>query len=216
MQDRIELHGVVLETQPIGEYDRRVVILTRERGKITAFARGARRPKNAMIAKTNPFVFATFAVYEGRSAYTLVSAEAAEYFSELPMKMPGVLYGYYFLELASYYGREGIPAQDTVNLIYTALRAILREQMPPELIRRIYEIRTLVINGDYAPPTDAGMLGADAWYALRYASAAPYQKLFAFTLSEEGQRAFAREADAAMKRTVDRKFKTLAVIREML
>lgn len=216
MQDRIELHGVVLETQPIGEYDRRVVILTREIGKITAFARGARRPKSAMIAQTNPFVFAAFSVYEGKSAYTLAGAEAVEYFSELPMKMPGVLYGYYFLELASYYGREGIPAQDTVNLIYTALKAIMKEQMPPELIRRIYEIRTLVINGDYAPPSEPKSLGADAWYALRYVSEAPYQKLFAFTLSEEGQHDFASEADAAMRRTVDRKFKTLAVIREML
>lgn len=39
MQDFVILTGIIIKAEPIGEYDRRVVLLTKERGKISAFAR---------------------------------------------------------------------------------------------------------------------------------------------------------------------------------
>ena len=75
MSEPLKVRGMVLRAAPSGEYDRRTVILTKERGRITAFARGARKPKSPLLASTAPFVFGTFTVYEGRDAYTLVQAE---------------------------------------------------------------------------------------------------------------------------------------------
>ena len=73
--------GLVLSSQNIGETDRRIVLLTKEKGKISAFARGAVRPKNPLVSSTQPFTFGEYFVYTGRDSYTVTGSEVKNHFS---------------------------------------------------------------------------------------------------------------------------------------
>lgn len=146
--NQVTVTGMVLLATPIGEYDRRVVILTKERGKIAAFARGARRPNSPLTGATSPFSFGEFSLYEGRTSYTLVSVSISNYFAELRRDVEGAYYGFYFMDIANYYAREANDETELLKLLYQTLRALIKKSLPDRLIRYIYELKAITINGE--------------------------------------------------------------------
>ena len=120
MQEYVFLTGIILKQSPAGENNRRVVLLTKERGKIVAFARGARKQGSKLGAATNTLAFGTFKLYPGREAYTLADAEIKNYFEELMSDYMGAYYAMYFAEIADYYGRENNDEKEPLGLLYHA------------------------------------------------------------------------------------------------
>ena len=53
MREEIQVTGIILYATLVKEYDKRLVILTKERGKITVFANGARKAVSQLRAHVN-------------------------------------------------------------------------------------------------------------------------------------------------------------------
>ncbi|MCD7981779.1 MAG: DNA repair protein RecO [Clostridiales bacterium] len=236
------LTGMILKAAPAGEYDKRITLLTGERGKVTAFARGARRPKSSMQAATNLFCFGKFEAYEGRDAYTVVRADIQDYFQELYTDPDRMYYGCYFLELADFFTQPYSDGLQQLKLLYQTVRALGVRSLEPRLVRRIYELKTLVyygvspqvfscvrcgkkenlsafyienrgtLCGDCAGNPGGITLDEASLYTLQYIVSSSVAKLYTFRVTEPVYRTVSEVIDRYLKLYVDRELKTLSFL----
>lgn len=212
MKDFVELTGMVLKTTPVGESDRRVIILSKERGKITAFARGARKPNSRFLAATNPFSFGTFRLYEGKDAYTLAEANIQNYFEEMRTDFDAALYGMYFLEMMDYYTRENNDECEMLKLLYQSLKALLNQNLDNRLVRSIFEMKTLVIQGEFPGlPTGLELLDTTK-YTIQHIAEEPIQTLYTFKVNDQVLQELEKVSERYCKQYIDHHFHSLDMI----
>ena len=216
MQGITEITGMVLKAEPMNDYDRRLVLLTKERGKISAFARGARKQNSKLLAATNPFCFGTFKLYEGRTSYNVMEAEVTNYFEGLREDYEGAFYGMYFLEVMDYYTRENNDEKEMLKLLYQSLRALMHEGLSNVLVRYIFEMKAMVLNGEFPGMPKEGEWEESTRYAVNYIVATPVEKLYTFTVTPQVLAQLKAIADDYRRRYIDRPFKSLEIVENIL
>lgn len=212
MGDICVVTGMIIKSVPVMDYDRHVCILTRERGKITAYVKGARRQNSKLLAATNPFCFGQFKLFPGRENYSLVDAEISEYFEPLRDDFEAAYYGMYFMELADYYARENSDELEPLKLLYQTLRALCSHRFPNPLIRAVYEIKTYVVNGEFPGIPQGLALSESAAYAVDYIVNSTVEKLYTFTLTDAVLAEVSQVAKHASNLLVDRRLKSLEIL----
>ena len=148
MDFQVKVRGMVIGSSNVGEYDKRIIVLTLERGKITVFAKGARKPKSPHVAATAPFTFGTFTVYEGKEAYSLIDVDVEEYFMDIRNDLSSIYYGLYFCELTDYFVKENQREANMLKLLYRSVQILCANVICAPLVRNIFEIKMLMLNGE--------------------------------------------------------------------
>ena len=166
--------ALVLRTYKLGETDRIVVFLTRDRGKKRGVAKGARRPRSKFAGALEPLTEARVAYFEReqRELVGLNYAEAKR--SPLTLRSEGALgYSSYFAELLDGWAQEA-DADDRLYRLGASMLDALDSGVPVEPLARYFEYWLLRLQGVY--PESRGSLSSAALEFLAASrSAAPGQ-----------------------------------------
>jgi DNA repair protein RecO (recombination protein O) len=134
---RAKLTAIVLRAVDTGDADRVVTLLTRERGKVSAFARGARASRRRFGGSLEPFTLVTAEVRE-RSASDLLGLEsvsALDAFGGIRGDLARIACASYAAELARELVRDDQPHEDLFDLLAAYLAVLAAGPARPAALR---------------------------------------------------------------------------------
>jgi DNA repair protein RecO (recombination protein O) len=143
-----QAEALILRTYKLGESDRIVVFLTRDRGKKRGVAKGARRPKSRYIGALEPMTRAGVAYYE-RERRDLVRLNFVEP-TRSPLSASGEALGYvgYFAELIDEWAPEA-HADERLYRLGSSVVDAMAAGAPMEPLARYFEYWLLRLQGVY-------------------------------------------------------------------
>ena len=214
-EDLLDLTAMVLESSPVGEYDRRVVLLTRERGRISCFAPGARRQGSSIMAACLPFCFGNYKLRQGRSSNRLVEANIRTFFNKLREDMEATCYASYFAEVLKYITRENNDESALLLLAYQSFRALESNRIPQRLVRAVFEIRATAIEGEFLPPSQEHGFSASALQAVEHIVSSPIRTLYTFAVKDSVLVELEHIAEVSVKRSLNHHFESLDILKAL-
>ena len=206
MQEFCETTGLIIKSEPYDEYDRRLVILTKDRGKISAFAKGARRQTNKLVGCSDVFIFGDFKLYAGRNAYSVQDCKVRNYFETMKQDLQKAMYGGYFLEVCDYLTHENADEYEVLNLLYSSLKALSNERLDNELIKTVFELKMLYLSGEFEV-TSCNYREATL-YTTEFIRKTPGHRLYSFTVTKEVYEELKRISSQGRKKIWQHEFKS--------
>ncbi|MBX3079959.1 MAG: DNA repair protein RecO [Cryobacterium sp.] len=139
--------AVVLRTHKLGEADRIVTMLGRQRGKIRAVAKGVRRTGSKFGSRLEPFMVVDAQFYEGRSLDIVTQAESiGAYGAEIMGDYASFTAANVMVETADKVTEDSGSLQQYLLLV-GALRSLARREHSASLTLDSYLLRSLAIAG---------------------------------------------------------------------
>ncbi len=143
----VKVKGVILSENNMGDYDKMLTILTPNFGKISCSAKGARRPKSALLAGTQLFCFGEYLLYQGTSTYHMNSCEIIEMFYNIRTDLDKLKYAIHINKIIQDVTDENENCYNILQLYLNTLYMLSETQKDKDFIISIFKLRLLSILG---------------------------------------------------------------------
>jgi DNA repair protein RecO (recombination protein O) len=208
--------ALILRTYKLGEADRIVVFLTRDRGKKRGVARGARRQKSNFVGALEPLTQARVAYFEKerRELVNLNYSEPAR--SALSCGTIEALgCAAYFAELIDEWASEGHEDERLYRLGASMVDALV-SGVPPEPLSRYFEYWLLSLQGVYpATAVLQSKLSTEALAFLSLARAKGPEALVGLTVGRAALRELEGLHRSHIAHHLEREPRSIKVLKEM-
>ena len=159
----------MLRARPLGEAGRVYTLLTRERGKVDAVAKGARRPRSAIGGRLELLAEARIALHKGRSLDVIVEVRTIRSHWAGLVRPAAFATASLFAETVDLFCEPELALPEIYALVGAAAAALAASEAPATLVPR-FQLRLLHALG-LAPADDAcvrcgGALETGAWLDL--------------------------------------------------
>jgi DNA repair protein RecO (recombination protein O) len=139
--------AIILSRRDFGESDRLLKIFTPDYGKISAIAKGARKPQGKLSGHVELFARSDVMIHKGRSLDILSQAELIDPYLGLREDLTRGAYANYVAELLDRFtADEDINQAELFVLLHETLQRIAYDD-DPRLATRFYELRLLDLVG---------------------------------------------------------------------
>lgn len=146
----IRTNGVVIREVNTGEADKIITILSKSKGKISAFAKSAKRAKSNLSAGSQFLCYSDFVLFKGKELYSVNTSDIIEPFYNIRNDIVKLTYCAHMVDILNDVIQEEQPASKVLQLFLNTLHMLDKTDKSPELLIRIFEVRLLTILG-YAP-----------------------------------------------------------------
>jgi DNA repair protein RecO (recombination protein O) len=152
--------GIVLRRRDFDEADRLLTVLTREHGKVTLLAKGARKIGSRKAPHVDLFKQVELLVHQGRNFGIISQAETVRSFEAMREHLEHLAVAHYVAELADAFVGEGDEAAGVYDLVLETLQW-LDSGGDPRLAQRYFELHLCDLAG-YRPQLYR-CLGCEDW-----------------------------------------------------
>lgn len=138
--------GIVVRTTDYGEANKIVTVYTREAGKISLMARGAKKTKSRFTAVSQPFTYGYFLYHASSGMGSLQQGELISSFRTIREDLAKTAYAVYLMELLDRLTEDKEANGYLFDMLLHALKWI-EEGKDPDIIARLFEMKMLYVAG---------------------------------------------------------------------